>query len=59
MKNKVVQCTECGEKFEVVDPEVGEIIVCMECGLNLKVISVEEDKVKVELTDTDADDWGE
>lgn len=61
MENKInyVICTECEYQFKIEKPEIGEIITCYECGLNLKIIAIDNDSVKVELTDTEEEDWGE
>ncbi len=59
MQSITVNCPECGNKFIANDPEVGELLVCDDCGLNLIVKSLEKDQAIVELTETDAEDWGE
>lgn len=54
-------CTECEWEFEFESPEVNEIVVCQDCKLNLLVVEANENtkSVKLELTETEADDWGQ
>ena len=54
-------CPECEQKFTVESPMKDEVLMCGDCGLNLRVVSVDSvaKRALLELTHTDADDWGE
>ncbi len=54
-------CPECEWKFNMEAPENNEIIVCQDCKLNLIVVDVAESEntITLQLTETDADDWGQ
>ncbi len=54
-------CPECEFEFNIEDPELDEVITCGDCSLNLQItkIDTKDKKVQFELTETDADDWGE
>lgn len=59
MGSTTVNCPECGNQFVTKEPEIGELLVCSDCGLNLMVKALEGNKAIVELTETDAEDWGQ
>jgi len=54
-----IECPECEFTFAADDPVKGEVLPCPDCQLNLLVTKVASGVVEVELTDTDAEDWGE
>jgi lysine biosynthesis protein LysW len=56
-----IKCPECEWEFRVEDPQINEIIACPDCKLNLKVVDIEESGRKIisEMTETEADDWGQ
>ena len=53
-------CPECFFEFET-DNEVilGEIINCEDCGAELEVIEIKEKEVKLQLAESEEEDWGE
>jgi lysine biosynthesis protein LysW len=55
------QCPECEWNFEIEDPQEGEVVQCADCNLNFLVKGMDPaaGRVHLELTETDADDWGE
>lgn len=57
----IVVCPECEYEFPTEAPLVGEVFPCLDCGLNLKVVGVDagHERAAVELTESDADDWGQ
>ena len=59
MQPTTVNCPECGNNFSTNDPEIGELLVCTDCGLNLLVKELVNNEAIVELTETDAEDWGQ
>ena len=54
-------CPECEYPFKIESPEVNEIISCDDCGLNMSITAVDaqNQSIQLELTENDADDWGE
>jgi DNA-directed RNA polymerase subunit RPC12/RpoP len=54
-------CPECEWTFNIECPEQNEVVRCGDCNLSLVIKKVEEGvrKVQLELTETDADDWGQ
>lgn len=36
---QTIKCLECGDLNEMVDIEVGKILVCEKCGLEMEVIN--------------------
>jgi len=54
-----VECPECEFQFSVEKPMVGEVLACPDCQLNLLVTATLGTQVEVELTETDAEDWGQ
>ena len=54
-------CPECDFPFKAEDPTKGEVLACADCGLNFLVTSLDpvQKRVSLELTETNADDWGE
>ena len=61
MTVRSITCPECEWEFSVEDPVEGEVLVCDDCSLNLIVedVDVRSGRVRVALTQTDADDWGQ
>ncbi len=54
-----IECPECEFEFSVEAPMTGEVLSCPDCQLNLLITGVAAGSVTVELTETDAEDWGE
>ncbi len=54
-----IECPECEFDFSLEAPSKGEVIACPDCQLNLLVTGVTGETVDVELTETDAEDWGQ
>jgi lysine biosynthesis protein LysW len=55
------ECPECEWAFDIESPEQNEVVRCGDCNLSLivKELDEQEKKVRLELTETDADDWGQ
>ncbi len=54
-------CPECEWGFGVESPTVGEVVVCPDCNLNLIITALNAEKLSIflELTEANADDWGQ
>lgn len=55
------QCPECEWTFQIESPERNEVVRCGDCNLSLVIKALDEQKkaLQLELTETDADDWGQ
>jgi lysine biosynthesis protein LysW len=55
------ECPECEWEFKIESPDRNEVVRCGDCNLSLIVRNLDEQdkKVTLELTETDADDWGQ
>ena len=53
-------CPECFFEFET-DSEVilGEILSCEDCGAELEVIEIKDTEVKLQIAESEEEDWGE
>ncbi len=54
-----IECPECEYKFDAEHLVKGEVLACPDCQLNLMITEIEGSQASVELTDTDAEDWGQ
>ena len=54
-------CPECEYPFKIESPEVNEVVCCDDCGLNMLITAVDVQKgaVQLQLTENEADDWGQ
>ena len=53
-------CPECFFEFELDEGVIlGEILTCEDCGAELEVIEIKSDKVKLQIAETEEEDWGE
>ncbi len=55
------ECPECEWTFSIESPEHNEVVRCGDCNLSfvIKELDDQGQKVKLQLTETDADDWGQ
>lgn len=55
------ECPECEWAFNIESPVQNEVVRCGDCNLSLVVKALDEQgkKAQLELTETDADDWGQ
>ena len=52
-----IECPECAGDVQLVEVELGEIIVCDDCGAELEVLALEP--LEIALAPEEAEDWGE
>ncbi|MHA1799183.1 MAG: lysine biosynthesis protein LysW [Candidatus Helarchaeota archaeon] len=53
-------CPECFFEFELDEGVIlGEILTCEDCGAELEVIEIKNDEVKLQVAETEEEDWGE
>jgi lysine biosynthesis protein LysW len=54
-------CPECEYLFKIESPEINELINCDDCGLKMSIIGFDPQNksVQLEMTQIEADDWGE
>ena len=53
-------CPECYFEFELDEGVIlGEILTCEDCGAELEVIEIKSDEVKLQIAETEEEDWGE
>lgn len=52
-----IECPECAGDVQLIDAELGELIVCDDCGVDLEVLNLTP--LQIELAPEEAEDWGE
>ncbi|NHI92736.1 MAG: lysine biosynthesis protein LysW [Candidatus Lokiarchaeota archaeon] len=53
-------CPECFFEFELDEGVIlGEILNCEDCGAELEVIEIQKDEIKLQIAETEEEDWGE
>ena len=53
-------CPECFFEFETDSGVIlGEILSCEDCGAELEVIQINNKEVKLQIAESEEEDWGE